>query len=90
MNYQNKSIKKNKFSSLVGFIISVLICFNLTSCTNTGGRGICIIYYKSLVVANPHLSYYCYTSNGIDIIEIIDSTTRYNIGDDVRKYSTKK
>jgi hypothetical protein len=90
MNYQNKSMKKNKFSSLIGFIISVLICFNLTSCTNNRGKDVFIVYRKSVILHNPYLSNFCYSTNGFDFIEIADSTTRYNIGDDVRKYSTKK
>jgi hypothetical protein len=81
---------KNKFSLLIGFIIIVFMCLNLTSCTNNRGREPYIVYQKSVLLHNPYLSSFIYTSNGFDIIEVVDSTTRYNIGDDVRKYSTKK
>jgi len=81
---------KNKFSLLIGFIIIVFICFNLTSCTNNRGREPYIVYQKSVLLHNPYLSSFVYSSNGFDIIEALDSTTRYNIGDDVRKYSIQK
>lgn len=56
----------------------------LTSCHDAY-----IVRYKSVLPDKPYLAKYFYTSNGFDHYEMIDSATRYNIGDDVRKYSNK-
>lgn len=56
----------------------------LTSCHDAY-----VVRYKSVLPDKPYLAKYIYTSNGFDHYEIIDSATRYNIGDDVRKYSNK-
>lgn len=66
---------------------SLLLCAALSSCNIEQPY---IISYKSVLEDNPNLSRYCYSRIGYDWFEIIDSTSRYEIGDDVRKYSHKK
>ena len=66
---------------------SLLLCAVLSSCNIEQPY---IISYKSVLKDNPNLSRYCYSKSGYDYYEIIDSTSRYEIGDDVRKYSHKK
>jgi len=80
---------KQKFSinRLTLAFASLLLCAALSSCNIEQPY---IISYKSVLTDNPNLSRYCYSRSGYDWFEIIDSTSRYEIGDDVRKYSVKK
>lgn len=81
MNY------KLSINRLTIAVICLVLCTALSSCRYKKAY---IIAYKSLLTENPYLSRYCYTTNGFDNNEIIDSTSRYEIGDDVRKYYLKK
>ena len=47
-----------------------------------------IIVYKSLSQENPCLAYFMFR-NGFNSYEFIDSANRYQIGDNVNKYSNK-
>jgi hypothetical protein len=60
--------------------------FILCSCE----RGeINVITYKSLLNDNPSLARYHFSTNGRMDVEFIDSANRYQIGDNVKKYSQK-
>jgi hypothetical protein len=87
LKINNKMKHKFSINRLTLAFASLLLCAALNSCNIEQPY---IISYKSVLTDNPHLSRYCYSKSGYDWFEIIDSTSRYEIGDDVRKYSVKK
>jgi hypothetical protein len=80
---------KHKFSinRLAFAFASVLLCAAFSSCQRDEPY---VITYKSLLTDNPNLARYCYSTTGLNNYEFIDSTSRYQIGDNVRKYAVRK
>ena len=74
---------KHKFSinRLAFAFASVLSCAVFSSCDRSQPY---IITYKSVLMDKPAFSQYYYSQSGWNNYGIIDSTNRYNIGDDVR------
>jgi len=67
-------------------LIITSLCLILTSCGR--GRESNIIFEKSLIIENPNLSTYKYGAGiGWDWSSFVDSSNKFEIGDDIRKYS---
>jgi hypothetical protein len=78
---------ENSINRLTLAFASLLLCAALSSCQRDEQY---VITYKSLIIDNPHLARYCYSTTGLNSYEFIDSTSRYHIGDNVKKYTVKK
>lgn len=77
-------------SSVFGmfFMIGLIIGAILTGCDQMHPESDYIIKSKEVDVHNPSFSKYHYNV-GMEYYIAIDSTHKYNIGDDIRKYKSK-